>query len=185
MFILHSANHEQLKKISNYSREMKKQQVFIFILYLCLCLMSGCRNEVSKSEKTATSAIPATVTQIRIAPMSSYLDLSATSSFLFKASVKAPVTGYIENMFINQGDAVENGKLLFSIKTKEASAISGDSVTGFSFKGVVKVNAAVAGLISSIDHPKGDYVAEGDQLCQIAIPGSFVLILDIPYELSG
>ena len=116
--------------------------------------------------------------------MSSYLELSATSSFLFKAVVKTPVTGYIENMFISQGDAVANNKLLFTIKTKEASAIMNDSLNNMIFKGIIDVNAAVAGFISSIDHPKGDYVTEGDQLCQIALPESFVFILDVPFELS-
>jgi biotin carboxyl carrier protein len=150
-----------------------------------LMLLTGCHRAVNNSVKTTPSAIPVKVSSLRTGRMSSYLELSATSAFLFKASVKAPVTGYIENMFISQGDAVENGRLLFTIKTKEAAAIMNDSVNNLKFKGVVDVNAAVSGLISSIEHPKGDYIAEGDQLCQIAVPGSFVFILDIPFEISG
>jgi biotin carboxyl carrier protein len=150
-----------------------------------LMFITGCHQAVNKSEKTTSSAIPVTVSQLHSGRMSSYLELSATSAFLFKASVKAPVTGYIENMFISQGDGVENSKLLFTIKTKEASAVMNDSLNSLKFNGVVDVKAAVAGLISSIEHPKGDYVAEGDPLCQIAVPESFVFILDIPFELSG
>jgi hypothetical protein len=150
-----------------------------------LIFITGCHQAVTKSEKTTPSAIPVTVTPLHTGRMSSYLELSATSVFLFKAAVKAPVTGYIENIFISQGDAVENNRLLFTIKTKEASAIMNDSLNSLKFKGVIDVNAAVAGLISSIEHPKGDYVAEGEQLCQIAVPGSFVFILDIPFEFSG
>ena len=150
-----------------------------------LMFITGCHQAVTKSEKTTSSAIPVTVSPLRTGRMSSYLELSATSAFLFKASVKAPVTGYIENMFISQGDGVENSRLLFTIKTKEASAVMNDSLNNLKFNGVVDVKAAVAGLVSSIEHPKGDYVAEGDQLCQIAVPESFVFILDIPFELSG
>jgi hypothetical protein len=117
--------------------------------------------------------------------MFSYLELTATSAFLFKAVVKAPVTGYIENIYISQGEGVVNNNRLFTIKTKEASAIMNDSLNNMKFRGIVDINAAVSGLISSIEHPKGDYVVEGDQLCQIAIPESFVFILDIPFELSG
>jgi hypothetical protein len=153
--------------------------------FFSMIIFTGCHQVVNNSEKIASSAIPVTVTTLRTGSMSSYLELSATSAFLFKASVKAPVTGYIENMFINQGDAVENGRLLFTIKTKEASAIAKDSLNNLKFSGVVSVNAAVTGLISSIEHPKGDYVAEGDQLCQISVPESFVFVLDIPFELSG
>jgi biotin carboxyl carrier protein len=152
---------------------------------LALILLCGCHRTVPNSEKTTLSAIPVTVTQLRTGKMTSYLELSATSAFLFKASVKAPVTGYIENMFINQGDAVEDNHLLFTLKTKEASAIRNDSVNSLQFKGVINVYAAVAGIISTIEHPKGDYVAEGDQLCQVAVPESFVFILDIPFELNG
>jgi hypothetical protein len=152
---------------------------------LGLIFITGCHQTVNNSEKTTPTAVPATVSPLHTGRMSSYLDLSATSAFLFKASVKAPVTGFIENMFISQGDAVENSRLLFTIKTKEASAIMNDSANNLKFKGIVNVNTAVAGLISSIDHPKGDYVAEGDQLCQIAVPESFVFILDIPFELTG
>jgi hypothetical protein len=148
-------------------------------------LMTGCHQAVKISEKTTPSAIPVTVSPVHKGRMSSYLELSATSAFLFKASVKSPVTGYIENMFISQGDVVGSSRLLFTIITKEASAIMNDTINSLKFKGIINVSAAVAGFISSIDHPKGDYVAEGDQLCQIAVPGSFVFILDIPFELSG
>jgi hypothetical protein len=150
-----------------------------------LVVTTGCHQTVTSSEKTSPSAIPVTIARINVGRMSSYTELSATSSFLFKAAVKSPVTGYIENIFINQGDAIPDNFRLFTIKTKEASALINDTINGVKFRGIVSVNAAVAGLISSIDHPKGDYVAEGDQLCQIAVPESFVFILDIPFELSG
>jgi hypothetical protein len=152
---------------------------------LSLILLSGCHRAVTNSEKNTPSAIPVIVTPLHSGTMTSYLELSATSAFLFKASVKAPVTGYIENMFINQGDAVEYNHLLFTLKTKEASAIRNDSVNSLQFKGDINVYAAVAGIISAVDHPKGDYVAEGDQLCQVAVPESFVFILDIPFEQNG
>jgi hypothetical protein len=80
---------------------------------------------------------------------------------------------------------VDKNKLLFSIRTKEAAAIINDSLNMMAYKGIVDVKAATAGLIASIEHPKGDYVAEGDQLCQIAITESFVFILDVPFEMSG
>jgi biotin carboxyl carrier protein len=152
--------------------------------FMSLIFIAGCHQAVNNSEKTNPSAIPVTVTTLHSGRMSSYLELSATSAFMFKAAVKAPVTGYIENLFISQGDAVLNNGRLFTIKTREASAFKNDSVNGLIFKGLVDVNAAVAGLVSSIDHSKGDYVAEGDQLCQIAVPESFVFILDIPFEQS-
>ena len=77
--------------------------------------------------------------------MVNYLELSATSAFLFKASVKAPATGYIDNILVNQGDAVEKNQLLFSIRTKEAAAIIADSLNNMNFSGIVNVKAATPG----------------------------------------
>jgi biotin carboxyl carrier protein len=152
---------------------------------ISVIVVTGCNQAVDNSEKVSRSNIPVTVSPVRINQMVTYMELSATSVFLFKASIKAPVTGYVEDMDINLGDAIAKNQLLFTIKTKEASAIMDDSLNTLKFSGIVNVKAAIAGLISSIEHPEGDYVVEGDQLCQIAIPGSLVFILDVPFELSG
>jgi hypothetical protein len=86
---------------------------------------------------------------------------------------------------INQGDMVNRDQLLFTIRTKEGAALSPDSLNNLGFSGIVSVKSVTSGQISSIQHPKGDYVAESDELCQVAIPGSLVFILDVPFELSG
>jgi len=152
---------------------------------ICIIVVTGCKQAKDNSEKAVRSRIPVTVTSVRTGQMTTYLELSATSVFLLKAAIKAPVTGYVDKMLINQGDAIEKNQLLFTIITKEASAIKDDSLHSPDFSGLVNVKAATAGLISIIEHPKGDYVAEGDQLCQIIVPGSLVFILDVPFELSG
>lgn len=160
-------------------------RIDIMIMLTGLIVLSGCRHAGINSGQTNTQGLPVTVTQVHTGKMLNYLELNATSVFLFKAAIKAPIAGYIENMFINQGEAVDKDHLLFTIRTKESAAITGDSLNILKFKGIVNVKAAAAGLISSIEHPKGDYVTEGDQLCQVAIPESFVFILDVPFELSG
>jgi hypothetical protein len=148
-------------------------------------LVTGCKNAAPVSDIVGHSRIPVTASSFHVGPMVNYLELNATSAFLFKAAVKSPVTGYIEKIFVNQGDAVEKDQLLFSLKTKEAMALMDDSFNNVKFKGVVEVKAATAGIVSSIEHSTGDYVVESDQLCQIAIQESYAFILDVPFELSG
>jgi hypothetical protein len=150
-----------------------------------IIFVTGCKNSVPVSDSISHSRIPVTVSSVHIGPMVNYLELNATSAFLFKAAVKSPVTGYIEKIMVNQGDAVEKDQLLFRLKTKEAMALMADSLNNLKFKGVVEVKAATAGIISSVDHSTGDYVSESDQLCQIAIRESYAFILDVPFELSG
>lgn len=150
-----------------------------------LIALAGCMQIENRSDQTVHTGIPVTVSTVRTGQMVSFLELSATSAFLFKAAIKAPATGYIDNILINQGDGVKKNQSLFTIRTKEAAAIMNDTLADMGFSGIVNVKAATAGLISSIEHPKGDYVAEGDQLCQIAITESFVFILDVPFELTA
>ncbi len=157
----------------------------IVAVLLGLIVLTSCKHAAQNSEKVVRSNIQVNVSHVRTGQMVKYMELSATSAFLFKAAIKSPVTGYIESLAINQGDAVAKNQLLLSIKTKEASALRNDSTNDLKFNGIVNVHAATAGLISTIEHPKGDFVAEGDQLCQIIIPESFVFILDVPFELTG
>jgi len=152
---------------------------------ISIIVVTSCKQASDNSEKAIRSNIPVTVSTVRTSRMVTYIELSATSTFLFKATIKAPVTGYVDNMVINPGDAIEKNQLLFTIKTKEAFAIMDDSLSNLNFKGIVSVKAAIAGLISSIEHPKGDFVTEGDELCQVAVPESVVFILDVPFESAG
>jgi len=149
-----------------------------------LTAVTGCRQTANRSELASNPGIPVTVTSVHNGQMVNYIELSATSAFLFKAIIKSPVTGYIDNIYVNQGERVEKNRALFTVRTKEADAIMNDSLNSLKFNGIVNIKAATAGLIISIEHPKGDYVAEGEQLCQIAIPESFAFILEVPFELS-
>lgn len=162
--------------------EIKK---IIPAIIMILLSSAGCKQAVKNSENLSHSTIPVTVTTVRNGQMVTYMELNATSAFLFKAAIKSPVTGFIDKIQINQGDVVEKNQLLFKIRTKEASALMRDTLNSMKFTGVVDVKAATAGIISSIEHSVGDYVAESDQLCQIAIQGSYAFILDVPFELSG
>jgi hypothetical protein len=157
----------------------------IFAGILTVGLLAGCKQSLINTEKAKRPGIPVTVTHIRPGQMVSSMELSATSVFLYKAVVKAPVTGYIESMHVNPGDKVSKDQVLFTIMTKEAIALMEDTLSDLNFSGIVKVKTATTGLISSIEHPKGDFITEGDQLCQVVVPESFVFILDIPFELSG
>lgn len=150
-----------------------------------LLVVSSCKQTVNRSEQIIHPGIPVTVSPVRVGMMVNYIELSATSAFLLKAEIKAPATGYLNDILINQGDAIKKDQLLFTIITKEAAALLPDSSDKMNFRGIINVKAASAGFISSVDHGKGDYVAEGDKLCQISLPESFVFILDVPFELTS
>ncbi|MGZ3778458.1 MAG: efflux RND transporter periplasmic adaptor subunit, partial [Mucilaginibacter sp.] len=115
-----------------------------------------------------------------------YADLNATSVFLQKNFVKSNVNGYIVKVDAQQGQQVNEGQILFVVKTKEAQAI-GNSInvldTTFKFSGVNQIKASRHGYISQVSHQLGDYVQDGEALATISDRSSFVFLMQMPYEL--
>lgn len=152
-----------------------------------LCLFFSCHNvkQEAAEEQEPVIVTPVTVTGISDAPMTEFIELNATSVFLQKAFVKANISGYIESMNTAVGKMVGTGQTLFTIRTKEARSI-GNTInlldTSFRFSGAVSIKAGISGYISEIDHQQGEYVQEGEQLAAISDAGSFVFLLNLPYE---
>lgn len=160
-----------------------KQLINRYIIGCSAILVVGCSHASETSETAIQTAVPVTISPIHMSRMSSTVELSATSNFMFKASIKSPMSGYINEVLINFGDKVTKNQRLFTLKSKEASALASDSTSSLQFSGIIHVNAVNEGVITSIEHPKGDYVVEGDALCQIADLNSFVFLLEVPYEM--
>lgn len=153
------------------------------VLFLLL-LITGCGIPKEENDESWHSKVPVTVVRIENGTMTDEEDVIATSAFLDKAIIKAPVAGYLDDIRITAGEYVSKNQLLYSLKTKEAAALHFDSTNPLSFSGLVNITSSTYGTIISADHSKGDYVLEGDQLCTIALPGSLTFIVEVPYELN-
>ncbi|MDP4291246.1 MAG: HlyD family efflux transporter periplasmic adaptor subunit [Bacteroidota bacterium] len=168
----------------------KMRPLFFIAVYLLsgsLVLFTGCKQRTDPSEEAAVEAkTPVTVTNIATEPMADVIELNAHSTFLKKNSVKATVSGRIASIELNPGDVVKKGQLLLTLRTKESAAMEGYTPADSSmrFKGLIRVKAPRAGVISSVLHQNGDNVMEGDELVQIAEQGSLVFLLEVPYELN-
>jgi hypothetical protein len=181
-------------KASNYmisqkmTRKAKQISYIAVLLYGGLLLIStSCKPKAeSAAEAVIEAKTPVTITNVKSEPMTDVIELNAHTSFLKKNSVKANVSGHIESIELNPGDVVEKGQLLLTLKTKESAAMDGyvPSDTSMRFKGLIKVKAPRAGVISSVLHQNGDNVMEGDELVVIAEQNSMVLLLEVPFELN-
>jgi hypothetical protein len=161
---------------------MRVETVRIFAFIPCFLFLSGCGGRQEEGEKEIRVKVPVTVESIHTADVADYLELNATTSFQVKSTIKSPVAGYVEEITVSQGDKVTKNRLLFKIRTKESTALHNDSLNPYSFSGLITLKANLDGIILSMDHSMGDYVQEGDPLATIAVPSSFVYILDVPYE---
>ena len=104
--------------------------------------------------------------------------------FMDKALITAPVSSYIERVLVNAGDHVTTNQELAYIRTRESMAMHADSANPLIYSGIVCIKSSLDGIVMSVDHPQGDFVQEGNQICSIAVPASLVFILEVPFELT-
>ena len=159
-----------------------------YYLLIFSILISACNAPASEEEQTAADPqTPVTVTTISQQNLEEYTELNATSSFMEKNVVKASINGYIQHQNAEKGKYVHAGQVLFTLITKEARAI-GNTINrldpSFRFSGITQVRASKSGYISDLNHQKGDFVQEGEQLAVISNNNSLVFLMDVPYELS-
>jgi biotin carboxyl carrier protein len=147
----------------------------------------SCNNGSPVSEEEQAIVTPVTVTEVNFKPLTENIELPAVSAFLNRNIVRSSTTGNVETVTVMPGDYVSKNQILFSLKTREALAMSASLKTdsSFAFKGEIKIPAPKSGVISSISHQNGDFVQEGDELAVISEEGSFVFILEAPFELRS
>ena len=157
---------------------------FLSNLTLLFALISCTNNSKPAEEESAKVTTPVTVTSVSTGTISKVINLTATSSYLKKNTVKSTATGYITKISCNIGEYVKAGSPLYSVKTKEADALSNFSKTNpdFAFNGELTIKAPTSGIISEVNKQENDYVADGDQLCVIAEQSSLVFLLNVPFE---
>ena len=156
-------------------------------LLLFFLLITGCKNENTLSdEKNVSVKTPVHITTIENTNISEKINLNAISLYQKKNTVKAISNGYVEKVFKSIGDNTSIGNPLFSIKTKEAEALSKLNIQDslFNFKGLLTILSPSSGIISEITKQTNDYVTDGDQLALIADKSSFVFLLNVPFELN-
>lgn len=159
------------------------------LLFIIPALAIRCHQSAPATAEPAAEIVqtPVTVTSISTEPLSEFIELNATSSFLQKNFVKANANGYLQSNFTKPGQYVSRGQTLFTIKTKEAQSI-GNAVnqldSSFKFSGTNGIKAGENGFITQLNHQAGDYVQDGEQLAVISDQNSFAFLLDLPYELK-
>lgn len=146
---------------------------------------AACNNASTTVEDEVAVITPVTIVPVTYKPITENIDLPAVTAFINKSIVRSTTTGTVESISIALGDKILKDQPLYTIRTREASALNnslkGDST--FTFSGRIKITASGAGIISAISHQNGDFVQEGDELAVISEQNSLVFILDTPFEL--
>ncbi len=158
------------------------------LIPVIMSLVSACNHTPAAADDAAADSVvtPVTVAAAGFGPVSDSLELTATSAYLQNNYIKAVTTGFVRSVLVKPGDYVEAGKPLFTLETKE-STIIGDRISQldstFKFSGQLQVRARGHGYVTQLNHQPGDYVQDGEQLAVISDRGSFVFLLNMPYEV--
>lgn len=155
-----------------------------FLLVAVLPL--ACQPAAEAPEAELTPHAQVSVSKVSIKAMSEQVHLTASSVYLQRNVITAPVPAFITGVFIKLGDHVKKGMLLYTLETKERRAIGNQQIssdTTLSDFGRLVVRAPADGVISTLDKQQtGDYVLEGNPLCTIAESGNLAFQLNVPYE---
>lgn len=159
----------------------------IFLFTGSLAILSACKEPAPASGNTEAVRTPVTAIPVAFKPVTSTIELPATSVFMNKNIVRAKIAGTLESILVRKGDCARAGQLLATIRTREAAALvnlTGNDST-LAFKGLINITATESGVISSISYQKGDFVLEGDEIAVISDQNSLVFILDVPFNYQS
>ncbi|HAH23189.1 MAG TPA: RND transporter [Prolixibacteraceae bacterium] len=163
---------------------MRKIQTLVHLIVLLALISCQSNSKPAEADESSKVTTPVTVTSITTSSISKVINLTATSSYLRKNTVKSSTSGYITKTSCTIGQYVKAGSPLYEVKTKEADALSNFSKTNpeLAFNGELTIKAPTSGIITEVTKQANDYVADGDQLCIIADQSSLVFLLNVPFE---
>lgn len=151
-----------------------------------LFIFTGCKQQTGNEEASIVPRTRVEVTNISYGSIQDELELFATTTYLKRNVVNAPIAGYITKVNILLGDYVKKGTVLYVLESKERRALgskAGGLDTSFKDFGVIKVVAQASGRVTTLDKQQaGDYVLEGVQLCTIAENNDLAFLINVPYE---
>lgn len=156
---------------------MKTTSLPLLIL-VCLAGCSRITPDKATTEKAPETSV--TVTHISRGNIPKEIILSATTAYLNKSMITAPIPAFVSNVYVQPGCIVQAGQTLYTLETKEHHALSG-AITPQE-AGVISVKAGITGIVTSVSQQEGSYVPEGATLCMMAELNSLVFELNVPYE---
>lgn len=153
---------------------------FVMPLFMAVALAGCSKSAQDSAEATSEPRTSVTLTQVLYGNIANDITVSATTAYLKKSVVSAPIAGFLVRGSIEPGIRVGGGQALFTIETKEHRALQGaDDILP---AGYTAVRTGVGGVVTEVMQQPGSYVTEGAPLCTIAETGSLVFELNVPPE---
>jgi len=154
-------------------------------IFLIPFFFLSCNHKAQQDFVVKENGTPVEVATVSKKFMNDTLKLYGTLLFLKKTPITSPIAGFIQSMNTAPGDVPEVGKILFTLKTKEAAAYP-DYIADTLFKNsVITVKAQHHFRVDSVLKEPGDFVQEGEVLCQTVDQSTMVVLLNFPFEQNN
>ncbi len=158
------------------------------LIIVLTCAISACNKIAPQQETTAKAKVTVQVVGLARGIVKDELTLFASTLYLKRNIVTAPIPAFVTQVFIRLGDPVKEGQVLYQLETKERRALGSQAVMPDSAStsfGKITVKAPASGIISTLDKQQiGDYVLEGGQLCTIAESSALSFAVNVPFEFK-
>jgi len=158
-----------------------------FIMVAATLFSMGCKCKDNTTEEVVQKPkVPVEITTISSGSVSDKLELFATTVYLNRNTIIAPIPAYITAVHVKIGERVKPGQILYELESKERKALGNTPVqfdSSLAGYGRIKVRATGGGVVSSVDRQQaGDYVLEGTSLCTIAQSSGMAFQVNVPFE---
>lgn len=177
------------KNLFNQTQILMKKSKLLFILCAALLLYACQHPADNTATETVQPKIPVEVVSLSQGMVSDNLQLSATSIYLQRNMMTAPIAGFITKVNIHLGQHVKKGQILYELESKERRALGkGASKIDSTLQnfGTITIKASASGVISTFDKQQsGEFVTEGTALCTIAERNDLAFQVNVPYEYSS
>lgn len=152
------------------------------LLFACALNLAGCSgNGSNRNEGNGqTPKTSVTTTHAAYGSISQSVALSATTAYLDKSTITAPIPAFVMKAMVQTGTYVKKGQPIYILESKERHALGRNGEDGDN--GIIQIKAAHSGIVLDVQQQTGCYVTEGSTLCTIADAGSLVFIINMPYE---
>ena len=155
----------------------------IITLIFSITLLNSCNKPETKKQKSI-SKTQVNIAKITKGSLPDYIELSGKTIYLNKSNITAPISGYITNVTVEQGDKIKKGQLLFEMQSPEAYILSkkDSSITNY---GIVKLYAPATGQLVSLNVVnKNVFVDKAAIMCNILASNDLKLMVNVPFEYN-
>jgi len=105
---------------------MKHNKIVMFLALSIFLVIVSCGNAEQKpAAAKATPPAPFPVTQVQSKTVTGFTDYPATIEGIVNSDVRAKTSGYIEKVYVDEGQKVRKGQMLFKLETQSLSQDAG------------------------------------------------------------